>query len=438
VRTLYIRSSALALFAALLISLAACATRSVCGECANGEVCDTSTRTCQAAPPDETTGGAGDTDGGDGDLPDDECEPGGVVCADSTVTRCDDSGEVADETECLLDCADDEQRCRAMVPSNGAGEFLEAAENQEPISLTGDVVFDTDSGSLLDSNGDPVAVVSFPVEAPEDGVPLRVFVARGFQLDSATVHGASALVLVATEGIDISGSLVVRSGAMPTQADCAGKPGTSVFNDETLRSGRGGAGSRDRGADGGDVLRATDIPGGLGGLAFDNPDLVPLRGGCPGGVPGGAVQLVSETEIVLGDGAVIDANADSSGASGGGVLLEAPRVALGEDAGIFANGSGGGGGPECGSGEGGRLDRTPASGAQCTRSTFGDGGAGGTGAVSPLPGEPASANGSSDTYGGGGGGSAGYIRINTRNGSFESALSTVFSPEPTTGPLLAE
>jgi hypothetical protein len=100
--------------------------------------------------------------------------------------------------------------------------------------------------------------------------------------------------------------------------------------------------------------------------------------------------------------------------------------------GLFANGGGGNG--VCNSqAQGGQESLSPALGAQCSAAVEGDGGSGGSALDGPTAGETIGPSSTVETAAGSGGGSAGYIRINTRSGTFVPAPSALISPSASVG-----
>ncbi len=237
--------------------------------------------------------------------------------------------------------------------------------------------------------------------------------AAGFTLAAdggLSVTGDRPLIIASTRGIDVIGTLTTHAAAQA----CAGAgAGGNVSSDH----GAGGGGFGTAGADGGNT-------GAAGGLASAATDLVPLRGGCPGGgrnglggAGGGAIQLSAAQNLAVtgtitapgraGSGGSAG-NGAAAGGSGGGVLLEGLTVLTGPASSIAANGGSGGegGGYLVGGSDGndGNATATPASGGggSSTGGTGGDGAAGSTAATAGHDG----------TNGGGGGGGLGRIQLN--------------------------
>jgi hypothetical protein len=121
------------------------------------------------------------------------------------------------------------------------------------------------------------------------------------------------------------------------------------------------------------------------------------------------------------------------GGAGGAILLEAPTVTLASEAAVVANGGSGAAGGGSGVSVETSLDATPTPGGAdlesgCQIHECTNGGRGGSGMVAPEDGDPAAGG---VTTSGAGGGSYGYVRINTRDGTFSTASSAVISPSST-------
>jgi hypothetical protein len=278
---------------------------------------------------------------------------------------------------------------------------------------------------------------------------------------SLKVVGEKPLIIVAST-VMIAGPITV-SGTIATKCTGVGNLNLDGFSyvpslggtqsDGGSSGGGGGGGYGASGGDGGsgrldaNVMNATEPGGGAGGSGGSSPghdELVPLRGGCPGGkggfgsvagpaVPGGpggkgggAIQISSKMPIMLsssiiangsGGGGVSGEHAGGGGGgSGGAILLEAPSIIYSGTALLCANGGGGGTGgnaghdgktsPDCGIAPGGM-------------GVDGDNAAGGAGGFTSDLGKRGGKNGDTPTTertpaygGGGGGGGIGKIRVN--------------------------
>jgi hypothetical protein len=271
------------------------------------------------------------------------------------------------------------------------------------------------ASSKINTDTDPACAVLTSASQPD----LCVIAANTIQVATTVkVTGSRPLVLVAVDGVTISGVLDGSSvdnspgpGANP--ASCAA--GTAAAASTGGYGGSfGGVGGNGGGTGGGTAPAATPSP-------------TTLRGGCPSGdggigvhgVPGGgAVYVIAKGSIMVNG--TINASGDageaggpitdggSGGGSGGMIGLDAPMVSVAGQ--LFANGGGGG--------EGGvAAPATSSDGQVCTAaldaaqggagSAGGDGGNGSAGtALDGTDGLNGGANGD-----GGGGGGTGVIKI---------------------------
>lgn len=380
------------------------------------------------------------------------CTPGATLsCNDGIMRVCNQLGSSYEQETCALGCAD-ETRCKDIDPSNGFASMLdEAPMGPDVVLIDGDIV-DVETGIVRNDSQPRLMIPLTRVAAPTNGVPISVFAVHSLAVSGTvgigTVGASTATAFVSSGSIDIEGVLVVSSGGFDgTSLNCRGEEGSISGTD--IQGGWGGGNATD-GAVGGGV---THIRG--GGYGFPNPALVPLRGGCFGGAGvasgpgpgGGALQLSSSTSVVVGSNARILANAfaqgggetgsGSGGSSGGGILLEAPTVTIGTSAVLSANGVGGAAGD--GTPATSPRDGSPSRGGVCTVvgvicSNGGDGntadGPPGMGGNDPQP----TLTDFSLHYGGGGG-AAGYIRINTLDGSVDHPGATI-SPRETVGTIM--
>jgi hypothetical protein len=358
------------------------------------------------------------------------CEPDTSSCANNQTVHCASNGTVQEIEDCFLGCNQTGERCVDVNPSNGLAGYLDMTDDAPVVVLSNGAVIDTDAGTLRNGDGTLVQVPEFQVTAPSGGVPIRVFAVKSVTFGDITIDGSRAAAVVADGDIVIQGRVRIWAGEM-TSGNCLGGPqlceGDLV---PAICSGGGGGGfggSGNRGGHG--IADGVNLAGGSGGFPSGNASLVPLRGGCAGGpfvgnpseatdggAGGGALQLVSRTRIIRGDPNVPShLNAGGEGGdglgqgagSGGGILLEAPRVAL-QGTGIYANG--GGGGCYMAPGEDGRASTTQALGGSNTQSNAFDGGDGATFLAPPGIGE--TANCATGCFAGGGGGGVGRIRVN--------------------------
>ncbi|MDX2093251.1 MAG: hypothetical protein SFX73_35740 [Kofleriaceae bacterium] len=382
-----------------------------------------------------------------------------TLCDGDNLVTCDEAGNITDTSPCALGCNASAGRCKVVDPSNGLASHLDEAAAAPDLTLSGATTIDTTNQTIIDATGARVV----PTTTLTTGLPVEVFVVKvkSFTTNgNVTITGSRALAIV-SDGPVLIRNLVTLSangstngpGALTEDATCRG--GSAPAGNVEGKAGGGGGGfgtAGGRGGNGGNPL----INGAAGGAVSPTSDLVPLRGGCPGGrasnasanyAPGGgggALQLSSNTSITLDSGAILAINGGGAkgptgpvacisgapcgngegGGSGGGLLLEAPAITVNASARIYANGGGG----TCdvdGSAQNGLLSPTqPASGQSCSGQT-GDGGDGAVGALAAQNGEDESGD---NSVGGGGGGGLGRVRVNLPVGAtFSATISGVQS-----------
>lgn len=239
------------------------------------------------------------------------------------------------------------------------------------------------------------------------------------------VTGSKPLVLLATQSIDVTGTLDAASHRGGTTGPAANAAGCNAGTPAgTSGGGAGGSFGARGGAGGGTAGSATN--GGVSGNAI-TPTVA--HGGCAGqngnggsagvaGAGGGAVYLIAESTITIagvinasgagGTNGVMSASGGGGGGSGGLIGLDAPTVT--NNGLIFANG--GGGGEGSGQTTAGAPGGDPVAGAGGTGggnlSTNGGNGGAGQGGATATPGD--GGNGTATGGGGGGGGGVGVIR----------------------------
>ncbi|HEY0195918.1 MAG TPA: hypothetical protein VGC42_32625 [Kofleriaceae bacterium] len=375
------------------------------------------------------------------------CAPGELQgCRNHNALVCNSAGNSYDEQLCASGCVD-ALGCLPFLPSNGLAATLVDAQHEADAIWPSGIRVDTDTGIVQDAHGTPIIIKSALVA--QVGAPsVRVFEARSFSIADVTITGSLSIAMVAVGTISIAGLMSARAhgsvggpGAQTT-GPCKGgdfrqaSPG-GCTGGPPRAFGSGGGGNYQRGGFGAPTF-TTDVTaqenGGLPTTGYS-----PLLGGCEGGSQidyldgskidyrggggGGALQLVSLTQIVLTSGGRIDlggggGESSSGGGSGGTLILEAPQVSLsGDGTGITANGGAGGGcamtGPDATS------DLTPAHGPSCANYFGGDGGTGAAASGNACRGAPGTCLGDMCpvTYGGGGG-SVGRARIGTHDGTY--------------------
>lgn len=372
------------------------------------------------------------------------CAPGTGMCTNGSLQTCDSTGHWGTPTTCALGCFTDGTRCWDVDPTNGLSAALDDARNQPTFSLADGAEFDTSAGTVVDAVGNPYAIKTMLIDQGSNAPKIRVYEVGSITMGAAKVVGTNAFAIVSDRDIVITG-IVNAVGAYDANgnpsspgagggpgAACAGATVTSPGNDY---QGTGGGSFAGAGARGGNN---PPNMGGAAGSTVNAPTLVPLRGGCSGGVNassvaypglgGGAVQLVSRTQIKINSNGVVNVGGGGGGpvppnnpqgggggGAGGGVLLEAPSILVsGATAGLAANGGGGGANCVTGAGEAGRPSTTAAKAGVCTGTNVTNGGDGAA-TFSATQGVDFSTTHVSGQAGGGGGG-VGFIRLNTVSG----------------------
>ncbi len=370
-----------------------------------------------------------------------------VRCEAGSLVRCNGNGTAELKEACALGCVAADLRCADLLPSNGLATFLDQTIGQSDLNLGNSATIDTDTG-VVTADYASVAVKSETLTQP-GGPTVRVFIVRSFIANHVTVTGGHALAIVSHGDAKVTGIFAASAKFHTAGAGAFGDyvcDGGDQRSGPGLTGGAGGGGFGSPGGSGGTAKRAGfgDAPGALGGKVTGNESLIPLRGGCNGGIGyrtrgagGGAIQLVSRTQIVVSG--TIAANGSwntGGGGSGGGILLESPIVVV--SGGVVANGGGGIGGLELGAAENGRLDATPAAGGPGSSNPgdgqlLGRGGNGGAGTIGAENGQSVDDGTSRPAFAGHGGGGFGRIRVNTVPGGLRST--GLISPNPSQGAL---
>jgi hypothetical protein len=393
----------------------------------------------------------------DASLPDADlsCTANEIVCDDATshYTECDPNGVIAFEMDCPVSCATGVEKCLDLVPSNdnaahGLRDYLDASPGNPDAVFTGTSSIDTTTGDITIAGvGQVPAVWHGALVTDDGGITMRVYSFNRLEMHGTiNVSGSYAVVFLVNADVDIDGVLDVSAngkvsgpGAV-TSGTCIGASTAAA----DPQSGGGGGARSQLGQKGGDAGNGTS--GGAGGIAFNEPAVIPLHGGCAGGKStsgaanayggggGGAIQIVSRTRITVGGAAatgVIDASggggaissfastrlAGGGGGSGGAILMEAPQVLV-DGSGVVISTKGGSGaapgllGEAGAAGHDGGFDASAAPGG--TLAGFPTGGEGGIVGTSPTAG---GAGTNSTMDGAGGGGGMGTTRFNIMTGS---------------------
>jgi hypothetical protein len=425
-----------------------------------GIVATTIVAACQFShgvlPPDGNGSGSGEPDAG-------ICTSLSSECIGDTLRVCTVVGSAPTDFPCGWGCVGGAAaHCAHVVPSGSGGS---SSNGVMPSDVAGDGLSATTLGDgvFIDTDNGRIGTLASPnlhhgaQTGIENGIDFQM---RGpismFRFKSLTITGTVSLIgrrpvaLVADGDITINGVLDARGGCTTFNpgpggfngGSAAGQsgsaPGGSMGGGSGATASSGGGGGA-YGTAGGSAKDAT------GGMPFGNAEITVLVGGAGGGAGGGggnfgrggggggAVQLISNTNVVIASGGInaggcggkLGAGANDSGGGGGAggtILIEAPAVSVAGALAVNGGGGGGGGGNNGTSGANATLDRTPAT-AGAGDAPDEDGGAGAAGATGPGSGEGGSNP-------GGGGGGLGRIRINTRNGAAPTLTGATLSPSP--------
>ncbi|MDH5672087.1 MAG: hypothetical protein OEZ06_08055 [Myxococcales bacterium] len=408
--------------------------------------------------------GAADTDGDVDGVAD--CVDGCPADASKTAAGTCGCGspDIDSDSDGVLDCLD---ACPfSSVSSSPPCGFDYLPSNFDATSMD----FSTAPDSLQDcaasiviDTGDPVTFTNYCGLAPTpvivgqiagpDAVVLplsSLTIAAGTTL---RVVGSRPLIFAVNGNVNIDGTLSARAiGPQPgAGGNISCSAGIGGGDADDLDSGDGGGGGGGGGfavGGGGGGNGNRGASGRVGGGVEGNPELIPLRGGCPGGRGGyggrgtnggrlgggggGAVQISAAGEILVrATGAVTaggggaqpgadDEDGGGGGGSGGAILLEAGTVTTESGAWLTAGGGGGAAGNETSSPNGnpgtdGLVRNTARAPGGTSPGYGGDGGQGGAQAGAATNGGAGDCNLlclSAGAGGGGGGGGIGRIRIN--------------------------
>jgi hypothetical protein len=118
-------------------------------------------------------------------------DPGATLrCEAGQLVTCGADG-YEDSNVCPLGCHGDEVRCNDVDPSNGLAEYLDATADAPAVDLADGATIDTLSGEIRDFRGALVAVPSFLIPAPTNGVAIRVFAVSSWRSGDVQVEGGS-------------------------------------------------------------------------------------------------------------------------------------------------------------------------------------------------------------------------------------------------------
>jgi hypothetical protein len=377
-------------------------------------------------------GGPGDGGWVDGGIGEDGGAGDGGPLDDGGVT---DAGTLCGGSECAAG-----SRCNGLQqcvpqfpfePSNFTEGMLDDVSAVAGIHLSCPAIINTvaeDGGITVESlclGEPPFKVIAQDGGSHPSAVVLQLQSFTVADAGSLTIEGERPLIIVVRGDAHLAGRIITRAGA---NRECA-----ASGIDGTNPGGGGGGGFGDfhgASAGGGENSGDAQAPSG-------NDWLIPLRGGCQGGVGGGgavaggggfgggalqvsAVGTITVNGVVAapgggGRGAPSGNHGGGGGGSGGAVLLEGGRLALTGSARLTANGGAGGEGSNSttsgnAGGDGPTDSAWNADGGHAGSECAGNGGQGAAaeGSAQGLFGDKFMGN----TCGGGGGGAAvGRIRL---------------------------
>jgi len=252
-----------------------------------------------------------------------ECPVGTTtLCSGNSLLTCDGQGKVTGTQACALGCNTSETRCFKVAPSNDLAAAFDEAGAATDFVLSGSATIDTDAGTIVDQRGACTPLTSSGTVSP---IGMFVIKVKSFQTGGlVTVQGTRALAIVSAGDVKIDHDISVSArlevngpGAILDSSTCRGTD-AAASNVNGEPGGGGGAFGTvgGKGGNGGSPV----ITGANGGMVAGNPELVPLRGGCPGGrgsgapsgyaagAAGGALQIDSGTSIPINTDAALLAN----------------------------------------------------------------------------------------------------------------------------------
>ncbi|MBK7864406.1 MAG: hypothetical protein IPJ65_38550 [Archangiaceae bacterium] len=299
----------------------------------------------------------------------DACQSGSGMClGDGGCGYTERSGPCGDAGTCLSG------RCVGgafAFPTHNVPQELLDTDLNGAVLIDCDATLDTDSALWSGTCVTPPPK-SFLVDPHHGAKVLRVVAARTLTVTtqgSLSVRGSLPLAFAVLGAATIAGVIDVSAdggtggpGSLSLSAcgAAAGSPATVGTS-----AGGGGAAHGGNGAKGGDAFTLAGS-GGLAGARTSDATLVPLRGGCSGGVGavptavlaaeggggGGALQLTVGGACLIsgkllangagGAGGPLGRGGGAGAGSGGGIVLEGPNLVLDGMARVLTNGGGGG------------------------------------------------------------------------------------------------
>lgn len=330
--------------------------------------------------------------------------------------------------------------------------------NFDPCMLPAPMPFDVTTATLLDPTTTTLPKAMF---TQSDGTTLVVIHLSTLNIAAQLGIGGSAPTVFAVDGdVTIRDQITTASGNNDA-TQCASLRGVNGHDSTASTSGAGGgggAGGADVGGAGGDGAGVMAGTKGFGGANLAS-NLSPLRAGCAGGKGGrlnasgtppeggrggGAIQISTNSKIVMSDNGFIDAAGrggsgptsghigGGGGGGGGGIFLEGPMIEIPSGTGVCADGgSGGEGGGQSAPGFNGNSGGCSGITYAVTFQNFNtNGGDGGRGSFRGNPSGGGGGNGQTDGGGGGGGGAVGWIRLKSPTLSLSST--SIITPAPQT------
>jgi hypothetical protein len=387
-------------------------------------------------------------------------------CVGDTLRYCMEVGGSATEVPCGWGCiAGADAHCAHVVPTGSGGSATDGVMPSDvdgvnlaalgDITLPDGITFNADDGRI--GTGGNTTLYHNGMQGIDKGIDFQF---RGpiamWRFKKLTFNGTITLIGARPIAL-VSDGPVTINGAVNASGVCSGNvAGPGGFNGGGVASQDGfapagsmgfGEGAANTSGGGGGGYGSTGGSGdaALGGKVWGDAEIMKLVGGAGGGAGGGggmfgrggggggALQIVTNTGVVITMGGINAGgcggkpglgNGDSGGGGGAGgtILIEAPTVMINGALAVNGGGGGGGGGAGAKAGGSGSLDRMPAAGGD-PDGTDEEGGAGAVGGMAAQPG------GTGSNPGGGGGG-VGRIRINTRAGKPVDLMNALLSPSP--------
>gem|GEM_PF-5526822 len=293
------------------------------------------------------------------------------------IASCSDHVKDGDETN--VDCGGSCAACSTCTvhalpptinvdPKPFAAKFLSAP--QWSCTSTGITTIDSDAGTVVSTTCDlgSISVANGVPQLDSTGVPVFVVRLQGLRVTNGhvlrVIGDKPVVILVAGDVIVDTNGMIDASAAGATPG-----PGGSPLSCANRETGLGTMGTNTGWGGGGGGFGTAGGQGCYmtinGGAVTGSQNLVPLRGGCPGGTSqsagqggagGGAIEIAASGRIKIGETGIANIaasggggrNSDgggNGGGAGGGILLVAPaNPMLGTMGALRTNGGSGTGG----------------------------------------------------------------------------------------------